>query len=219
MSPVPPIPSSPRAFDAILVDFGGVLTTSPFAAMRTKGNLSGVGFDAVMQLVMGPYDLDTDHPWHRVERGELDLADALALITDEANRAGIEFDATQIGSFFGPSIVQEVVVERVRRLRPAGYRTALVTNNVRELGPFWRPMVPLDELFDWVIDSSEVGVRKPDPRIFALALEKVHVTAERSVFIDDWPGHVAAARSVGMTAILMADDPEPALSELDELLG
>lgn len=210
---------SRSAFDAVLLDFGGVLTTSPFSALRDRGDTTGVGFETVMQVVMGPYDLDTDHPWHRLERGELAMADALALISTEATRAGLEFDGTNIGSFFGPSSVQEVVVQWVRRLRPDGYRTALVTNNVRELGPFWRPMVPLDELFDEVVDSSEVGLRKPNPEIFALTLERLGVAPERAIFVDDWPGHVAAARSLGLTGIIMGNDPSPALAELEALLA
>jgi putative hydrolase of the HAD superfamily len=208
-----------RSYDAVLFDFGGVLTSSPFAALRAKGEESGAGYDTVRNLVMGPYDEDTDHAWHRAERGELALADALELITTEAQTVGLAFDPSKIGSFFGPASVQDVVVERIRRLRSEDYRTALVTNNVRELAPFWRPLVPLDELFDVVIDSSEVGVRKPDPRIFMLTLARLGVPAERSVFLDDWPGHLVAAEALGLRGILVGSDPAEAMAELDALLS
>ena len=210
----------PLRYDAVLFDFGGVLTSSPFAALRAKGEESGAGYETVRNLVMGPYDDDTDHAWHRAERGELALADALELITAEAASAGLDFDPSKIGSFFGPASVQDVVVERIRRLRIEDYRTALVTNNVRELAPFWRPLVPLDELFDVVIDSSDVGVRKPDPRIFDLTLARLGgVRADRAVFLDDWPGHLVAAEALGLRGILVGADPAEAMAELDALLS
>ena len=81
-----------------------------------------------------------------------------------------------------------------------------------EFREFWRAMLPLDELFDVVIDSSEVGMRKPDPRIFHLALESLGgVEPGRAVFLDDYPGNVVAAQSVGMHAILVETDHLPAL--------
>jgi putative hydrolase of the HAD superfamily len=207
-----------RRFDALLLDFGGVLTGSPFSVLRSKGDTSGLGFDHVMEIVMGPYDHDTDHPWHQVERGELTLEAALVLIAEVARRSGLDFEPSKLGSFFGTSGVHQPVVDAVRRWRANGYRTALVTNNVKEFGPFWRAMIPLEELFDEVIDSCEVGVRKPDPEIFQLALDRLGISAERALFVDDWPGHVAAAASLGITAVLMGEDPTAALAELDALL-
>jgi putative hydrolase of the HAD superfamily len=207
-----------RRFDAVLLDFGGVLTGSPFSVLQSRGDTSGLGFDRVMEIVMGPYDKDTDHPWHQVERGELSLDAALVLIADVARESGLDFEPSKLGSFFGTSGVHQPVVDAVRRWRNDGYRTALVTNNVREFGPFWRGMVPLEELFDEIVDSSEVGIRKPDPQIFHLALDRLGISAERAVFVDDWPGHVAAATSMGITAVLMGDDPGGALAELDALL-
>jgi epoxide hydrolase-like predicted phosphatase len=202
----------------VLFDFGGVFTTSPFAALRARGEETGHGFETMVTLVMGPYDEDTDHPWHRVERGEMALAEALGLIADQAARLGVSFDAARVGTFFGPSLVQETVVEHARRLHHDGYRTGLVTNNVREFRRYWEELVPL-ELFDVVIDSSEVGMRKPDPRIFGLALDRLGVLADRAVFVDDWPGNVAAAEALGMAGVLMGEDPSAALAELDRLLA
>jgi epoxide hydrolase-like predicted phosphatase len=207
-----------RRFDAVLLDFGGVLTGSPFSLLRSKGDSTGLGFDEVMEIVMGPYDRDTDHPWHQVERGELKLDAALALIAEAAQKSGLDFEPSKLGSFFGTSGVHDVVVDAVRRWRADGYRTALVTNNVQEFSPFWRAMIPLGELFDEVVDSCEVGVRKPDPQIFRLALDRLGVSAERALFVDDWPGHVEAAQRLGITGVLMGQNPEAALAELDALL-
>ena len=111
------------------------------------------------------------------------------------------------------------MVECARDLKAEGYRTAIVTNNLAEFSEHWLKTLPLDELFDTVIDSSQVGVRKPDPRIFELALERLGgVEAERAVFLDDFPGNVEAARRVGMTGILVESDPSSALEELRRLL-
>jgi putative hydrolase of the HAD superfamily len=115
--------------------------------------------------------------------------------------------------------VHEVVVDRIRTLRADGYRTALVTNNVREIAGQWRQIVPLDELFDVVIDSSEVGMRKPNPAIYLHTLELLgEVEPDRAVFLDDAPGNVEGARRAGLLAILV-DDPAAAVAELDAVLG
>ena len=79
--------------------------------------------------------------------------------------------------------------------------------------------VPVDELFEVVIDSSHAGVRKPDPRIFRLALDALDVTPEQSLFLDDFPGNVAAANTLGMRGILVGTDRLAAIAELDALLG
>jgi epoxide hydrolase-like predicted phosphatase len=133
---------------------------------------------------------------------------------------GLEVDLFEMLKYMssdgGP---RTAVIDRTRRLRAEGYRTALVTNNIVEFREFWRPMVPLDELFDVVVDSSEVGVRKPDPRIFHLTLDQLGgVAPERSVFLDDYPGNVDAARRLGMYGIVVESDPGRALAELDRVL-
>jgi putative hydrolase of the HAD superfamily len=209
-----------RRIDAVLFDFGGVFTDSPFEAVRAMGADMGAPIDDVLAIVFGSYDEDTDHVWHRCERGELDLHTTRRSITEAGREAGLEIDLFEmlkyISSDGGP---RHTVIERTRRLRDDGYRTALVTNNVLEFREFWRPMVPLDELFDVVIDSSEVGVRKPDRRIYELALTELGgVDPTRSIFLDDYPGNVEAARRLGMYGIVVESDPASALAELDRLL-
>src|SRR5207302_1315443 len=102
----------------------------------------------------------------------------------------------------------------------AGYRTALVTNNVAEFGDGWRQLIPVDELFELVVDSSQVGVRKPDPRIFRLALEQLDgVRPEQAVFLDDFEANVAGARQVGMHGIVVGEHRAEALARLEDLLA
>jgi putative hydrolase of the HAD superfamily len=102
-------------------------------------------------------------------------------------------------------------------LRAEGYKTGLITNNVKEASQEWRAIVPVDELFDVIIDSSEVGMRKPNPAIFLHTLELLGVEPGRAVFLDDAEGNVDGARRAGLHAILVAD-PDDALLELDALL-
>ena len=210
----------PGRFDAVLFDFGGVYTDSPFATFESAAAELGADPRLVHEIVFGSYDRDTDHPWHRLERGEVSLVDARDAIIALAAGRGIELDPidilsrTRVGGG-----TREPLVARTRALRAEGYATALVTNNAREFGIAWRTVLPLDELFDVVIDSSEVGVRKPDPAIFQHALEGLGgVAPERSVFLDDYPGNVEAACRLGMRGVVVGDDIGAALEELDRLL-
>jgi putative hydrolase of the HAD superfamily len=115
--------------------------------------------------------------------------------------------------------IRDARVEAARAARAAGWRTGLITNNVREFGDAWRAMLPVDELFDVVVDSHQVGMRKPDPRIFRLALEQLGgVAPERTVFLDDFPGNLAAAKALGMRTILVDHDWDVAVTELRRLL-
>jgi putative hydrolase of the HAD superfamily len=207
-------------FDAILFDFGGVFTESPFEVFEAAAAELGERPEVVLEVVFGPYERDTDHPWHRLERGELALPAAREQIIALGAARGLAIDPLQILLRMGGGGAREPVVARTRALRREGYRTALVTNNAREFREGWRRLLPLDELFDAVLDSSEEGVRKPDPAIFRRALEAIGgVAAERAVFLDDHPGNVDAARRLGMAAVLVGPDAEAALAELDALLG
>jgi epoxide hydrolase-like predicted phosphatase len=209
-----------RRFDAVLFDFGGVYTASPFGAFEEAARELRADPRVVLEIVFGPYDLDTDHPWHRLERGELGLGAAREEIIALAEQRGLKLDPLIVLARMARTPgARESVVTRTRALRQGGYKTALVTNNAREFAAAWRPLLPLDELFDAVIDSSEVGVRKPNPEIFEHALAQIGgVAPARSIFLDDHPGNVAAARRLGMQGLLVGEDPKPALDELERLL-
>jgi putative hydrolase of the HAD superfamily len=197
--------------EAVLFDFAGVLTTSPWTAMAEAGGGS-------LELLIGPYEQDTDHPWHRVERGEIAIAEWIEEVSRAGQEQGVEVDFSPLASLLTDMSVHHQVLERVRELRDAGYRTALVTNNVREGSSTWRAMIPVDDLFDAVVDSSEVGMRKPNPAIYQHALDLLGgVAPKRAVFLDDSPGNVTGARRAGLHAILV-HDPDEALEELTALL-
>ena len=111
-------------------------------------------------------------------------------------------------------------MRRILALRRDGYKTALVTNNVREGSNLWRRLLPVDDMFHVVIDSSEVGMRKPNRAIFDLALRELGVTdPSTAAFLDDLASNVAAAQALGLHGILVGDPPDAALAELDALLA
>ncbi|MFN8626275.1 MAG: HAD family phosphatase [Candidatus Binatia bacterium] len=206
---------------AVLFDLGGVFTDSPFETLRTIGEELDVDLELALGLVFGPYHQDTDHPWHRLERGELSLSAARREIADLAAAHGLHLDLFEIlARMGGGSGPRELLVERVRTLRADGYRTGLLTNNIAEFRDAWKTMIQVDELFDVVLDSSEVGRRKPDPKFFELAIERLgDVAPEQCVFLDDFEGNTAAASALGMRAIVVGPDRRAALAELDAILA
>ena len=209
-----------RTVDAILFDFGGVYTASPFGAIESASEELGARPGQLLEIVFGPYHEDTDHPWHRLERGEISLVEAREAIIELGARQSLETDPfVMLARMAGKGGIREAMVERTRTLRTDGYQTALVTNNAKEFRQGWRSMLPLDQLFSVVVDSSEVGFRKPDPEIFHHTLELLGgVAPTRTVFLDDYPGNIAAAERLGMQTVLV-DDPDRAISELDAALA
>jgi len=207
------------SIQAVLFDFGGVFMDSPFAAVRAFGASQGMEPERALALLFGAYDADTDHPWHRLERGELTLLEARQAIFDlgdPEHRIDL-FEA--LGSLRNASVRADMI-EVAREARARGVKTAIVTNNVREFGDAWRAMLPAEDLFDAIVDSAHVGLRKPDPRIFQLALERLGgVPPADAVFLDDYEGNVAAAERLGIRGILVAEDHRPALTLLRSLLA
>jgi epoxide hydrolase-like predicted phosphatase len=204
---------SPLEIQAVLFDFSGVLTTSPWPAITASA-----GGD--LAFLTGPYHEDTDHPWHRLERGEISVDEWLAAVNEAAEQAGRTLDLTPMQTLLTDLVVHDDVVEHVGGLRADGYRTALVTNNVREGAAGWRAMIPVDDLFDVVVDSSSVGMRKPDPAIFTHTLDLLGgIAPDRAVFLDDVESNLVGARLAGLHTILVDDPPASALLELDVLLG
>jgi epoxide hydrolase-like predicted phosphatase len=208
---------------AVFFDFGGVFITSPFAATAAAAAERGMAEGDLMELIFGSYERDDDHPWHRLERGELafDAANAeIAAMAIDRGFGSIEPIEVLMSLAHGYEM-RDFMVELVRDLRTAGIATGIITNNIAELGGAWRSLLPLDELFDDVVDSCEVGMRKPNPAIFHLACERLGVTPAQSGFIDDHQGNVAAATAVGMRSIwcgLSAESTRVAALELREWL-
>lgn len=205
--------------EAVLFDLGGVYTESPFTAMDQLSAELGTTPDTIREILFGDYHEDNDHPWHRLERGEITLRKAREKIIALGEERGLQIDPlvmlARIGTGGG---TRDVLIDRTRELRREGYKTALLTNNFAEVRQAWRTLLPVDELFDVVVDSSEVGMRKPDPAIFHHTLDLLSTAAERSVFLDDFAGNIAAAGRLGIKGVLVGADVNTAIRELNELL-
>lgn len=211
---------------ALLFDFGGVFTESPFTAVEDFGHAIGADPRVVSEIVFGSYEHDGEHPWHRLERGEISLETTRDLILELGRERGLEVDLLKLFARMAArdpgagSGARGELIARVRTLRHQGYRTGMITNNVREFGDMWRTLIPVAELFEFVVDSSRVGVRKPDRRIFELALARLgDVAASECVFLDDHPANVRAADALGMHGLLVGPDPARTVADLDTLLG
>lgn len=200
------------AVKAALWDFGGVLTDSPFDAFARYERAHGLP-DGFLRSV-NALDADTN-AWACFERGEIDMDTFATRFEAEALRAGSRVDARAVIALLAGNI-RPAMIEAVRRCRPR-LRTALLTNNVSVMD---RPIGDdtLDDLFDVVIESSKVGVRKPDPRFYQLALEALGVEAGEAVFLDDLGVNLKPARQLGMTTIKVVD-PDVALARLEITVG
>ena len=114
----------------------------------------------------------------------------------------------------------EPMIELMREIKATGIRMALLTNNVREWEPLWRSMLPVDELFELVVDSGFVGIRKPDPPIYELTIERLGdgIAAGECLFVDDVAVNVATARELGIDAVRFRDNDQ-AIPEIRAELG
>jgi putative hydrolase of the HAD superfamily len=207
--------------EAVIFDFGGVFTESPYPHLEAIGVEMGAGPGQISEAILGPPTEDGDHPFHRLERGEITLQQARDDILLRSRALyNLEVDIFQLFPRL-PRRVHHQLVDRVRGLKRAGYPTAMITNNIREFADSWRSLlpVPVDDLFDLVVDSSREGMRKPNPAIFRLTLERLGGLApERTVFLDDCEGNVKAAKVLGMHTVHVRGDISLAIAELDALL-
>jgi putative hydrolase of the HAD superfamily len=212
--------------EAVIFDYGGVLSTTPFAGIAEFERRMGYPEDSLAQLLFGkgaspqgPTDAVPDHDWHLLETGRLTLDEFHERLVARSQAAlGRPLELGVYAQFLRDLGVgvHWMMVHRVRELRADGYRTAILTNNVREWGRYWKGSIPM-ELFDVVVDSCDVGLRKPDPAIYRLTCERLGVAPEAAVFLDDTRRHVEAARQVGLQAVLVRD-PWAAIAELDAIL-
>jgi len=153
--------------------------------------------------------------------GRLPLADYLTGLTRRAPAVlgrPLDYDAYQRFMAASAVGVHWPVVHRIRGLRDDGVALALLTNNVREFGDTWRATFPVDELFPLVVDSSEVGMRKPDPAIYQHTCALLAVRPDAAVFVDDVEENVASAARVGLQTVHFGPDPMTSLAELDAIL-
>jgi putative hydrolase of the HAD superfamily len=205
---------------SVICDFGGVLTTPLVRSFLALQEHSGVSLEqlgsAMAQLAR---ESDGEHPVFRLEKGEISEAEFLRSLADAL---GGDVRLEGFGErYFEHLHPNEEMIALMRRLRERGLRMALLTNNVREWEPLWRAKLPdIDEIFQVVVDSAFVGMRKPEPGIYELTLERLggDVVASDCLFVDDTEENCQMATELGMTAVHYRDNDQ-AVREIEAALG
>jgi putative hydrolase of the HAD superfamily len=204
-------------YRAVIFDLGGVVFPSPFEAFDAYEHDVGLPTGSIRALIRVSSETGA---WAALERAELSLPDFHHALEEEARLAGfaIESEALmqRVAAGFGP---RPAMLRAVERIREAGLATAALTNNWVATGD--RHIVGAiggEARFDVVVESSVEGMRKPDPRIYQLVIERLGVEASETVFLDDLGINLKPARALGMTTIKVSD-PTDALRELEQVLG
>lgn len=207
--------ASVRAMEirAVIFDLGGVIVGSPLHAIaqyeRDKGFVAG----CINRVVV---DTGPTGAWSRLERGELHLDAFYVAFDSDCASVGPTFSAREMMERISTSVApRPQMLHAVRRIRERGLKVAALTNNWVTDAPAERA---LRSLFDAFVESSVVGLRKPDPRIYEIACAELGVAPPDAVFLDDIGRNLKAARELGMTTIKV-DDPDEALRELEGVLG
>ena len=207
---------------AVISDFGGVLTTPLFHAFARFQADHGIPLEALgMAMVRAAEERGGENPLYALERGEMAESEFLALVADALREVtGREVDMGGFADqYFGHLEANDELIAYLRSLKDErGLRLALLTNNVREWEPKWRAMAPIDELFETVVDSAFVGLRKPDPKIYELTLERLGLPAEACAFVDDLEVNCTAAAALGIQPVRF-ESTEQTIRDLEALLG
>lgn len=197
---------------AVLFDLGGVILTSPFEAFADYERRHGLPAGFIRALNATNPD---DNAWAKLERNEVTFEEFCSLFEAEALAAGHELDAVVVMGLLRGE-VRPTMVTAVRRCRER-LRTAALTNNFTLPGGD-PPMEEMRALFDVIVESSRIGVRKPDPRFYELACTELGIAPSEAVFLDDLGVNLKPARALGMTTIKV-DDPARAISDLESTVG
>jgi putative hydrolase of the HAD superfamily len=195
---------------AVICDFGGVLTSPLMNAFAAFQDDHGISLEQLGQaMAAGAADLDGKHPLFELECGRISEERFLDLLRDGlepvlGHRPHLHrFKET----YFDALDPNEEMIELMAELSRRGLRMAMLTNNVREWEPLWRAKLPVDEIFETVVDSAFVGMRKPDREIYELTLSRLDgIAAEECVFIDDTKVNCDAAEELGIAAVHFVDN-------------
>jgi epoxide hydrolase-like predicted phosphatase len=202
---------------AVISDFGGVLTNKLIEAFAAFQDETGISMEQLGRAMQRVGERDGEYPLFRLERGEVSEAEFLDNLS-----WGLEAELGHRPTlhrfreiYFDALHPNEPMLALMRELRDRGLRMAILTNNVREWEELWRSKLPLDEIFELIVDSGWVGMRKPQPEIYLLTIERLGDGLEASdcLFVDDNELNVKTARELGMTAVQFRSN-EQAIAEI-----
>jgi putative hydrolase of the HAD superfamily len=205
---------------AIVSDFGGVLTTPLLQSFMAFQDQTGITTETLGKGMQAAAEANGENPLFEMERGEITEVAFLELLTDHLEPLLGHRPAMHRFKeiYFEALDPNPPMIELMRELKEVGYRMAMLTNNVREWEPLWRTMLPVDEIFETVVDSGFVGCRKPESRIYELTLERIAEPAEACLFVDDVLVNVEGARKAGLRAVHFQDN-EQAIADIRAALG
>jgi putative hydrolase of the HAD superfamily len=212
--------SEPGLITTVISDFGGVLTTPLVQSFAAVQDETGIPFEELAKAMARIQEEDGRHPLFELETGRLTEADFLRKLGEALEPAlGHRPELHRFSEIYFDALhPNEPMIDLMREVKEQGHRTALLTNNVREWEPLWRTMLPVDEIFEVVVDSGFVGCRKPDREIYELTLERLGGTdPKQCLFIDDTNVNCDAARELGMSAVHYRDY-EQAIGEIRSAL-
>lgn len=199
---------------AVLWDFGGVITTSPFEAFNRYEREQGLPHDFIRTLNATNHH---DNAWAKLERGEVGLDEFFRLYEAEAEAAGHRVDAREVLACLSGD-VRPGMVTALRAIKRNGLKQGCLSNNFVSMERTESPRSAILDLFDAVIESSRVGVRKPEPAFYRMACHALAIEPSEAVMLDDIGVNLKPARDMGMTTIKVVD-PAEALRELEETVG
>ena len=189
--------------EMVISDFGGVLTTPLVESFMAIQNSVGISPQHFSEALGSAAEQTGKNPLFELECGRITDDEFTGQISDALEPIlGHRPEFREFGlTFFEALHPNGAMIDLIREVKRVGYRAALLTNNVKEWEPLWRSMLPVDELFETVVDSGFVGCRKPDPRIYEITLTRIDLPPEACVFIDDMEINCEAAEELGMKAI------------------
>jgi putative hydrolase of the HAD superfamily len=206
--------------EAIISDFGGVLTSPLMESFAGLMQASGVSLESVGKAMGAIAEREGSNPLFELETGRMTESAFMGALSKQLSAAtGSQVELDGFGErYFQELKPNELMIDYMRELRGRGYKLAICTNNIREWEAHWRAMLPVDEIFDVVVDSAFVGSRKPEPRIYEITLERLGAVPETTLFIDDVEINCEGARKLGIAAIRFRS-AEQAIGEIEATLG
>jgi putative hydrolase of the HAD superfamily len=212
--------SAPGRITTVISDFGGVLTTPLVQSFAAVQDETGIPFEELGKAMAEIERADGEHPLYELEKGRLTEEEFLIKLGDALEPAlGHRPELHRFREIYFEALhPNEPMIDLMREAKDCGHRMALLTNNVREWEPLWRSMLPVDQIFELVVDSGFVGCRKPDREIYDLTLDRLGDTdPHECLFIDDTDVNCTVAEELGMRAVHYRHNDQ-AIGEIREVL-
>eukprot|EP00002_Diphylleia_rotans_P000902 TRINITY_DN10486_c0_g1_i1.p1 TRINITY_DN10486_c0_g1~~TRINITY_DN10486_c0_g1_i1.p1 ORF type:complete len:213 (+),score=63.64 TRINITY_DN10486_c0_g1_i1:57-695(+) len=201
---------------AIFFDLGGVVLDSPLHMIADYEKKNGIPHNYINYMIIKG---GVDGPWAKLETGRYTVEEFCSEFNELCEKDGTKLDMREVFRIIQTARPRPIMIQAILRLRELGFQVAAITNN-------WKPTsekeleqtLELSKIFDAFIESRVLGIRKPHPEIFQVALETLKVSASESIFLDDISANVRAAKKLGFTTIKVVE-PTQALQELEGILN